>query len=85
MGVVTLRNLSPEVVKVIRRMAAERKTSLNKVVAGILEDGLGLAGNRRGIVHRDLDHLAGRWSAKEARVFDRELARQRRIDRAMWR
>ena len=85
MGVVTLRNLSPEAVRLIRRKAAEGKTSINKVVTGLLEDGLGLAGGRRKVVHHDLDHLFGRWSAKEARAFDRELARQRRIDRDLWR
>jgi hypothetical protein len=84
-GAVTLRNLSPNVVKIIRQRAAERKTSINKVVAGVLEEGLGLSGGRREpVVHHDLDHLFGSWSRKEADAFDRELARQRIIEPELW-
>ena len=86
MSAVTLRNLSPEVVRIIRKRATERKTSINKVVAGILEEGLGLAGSGdRPAVHHDLDHFAGRWTKKEADAINRDLAGQRHIDPELWR
>ena len=86
MGVVTLRNLSPEAIRIIRRRATDRKTSINKVVAGIVEEGLGLAktGPRRKVYH-DLDHLFGVVSKAEGEAFDRALAEQRRIDPELWR
>ncbi len=55
---------------------------MNKTVIRLLELATGLAGRKRR--HHDLDHLAGRWSAEEARTFERELARHRRIDPELW-
>jgi len=38
-------------------------------------------GNR---LYRDLDHLAGTWTADQADAFDRRLAEQRQVDEAAW-
>ena len=84
MSAVTLRNLSPEVLKIIRRRAMEGKTSINKVVAGVLEEGLGLTGRRRNVVHHDLDHVIGSWTRQQADQFERTLTAQRQIDRDLW-
>jgi hypothetical protein len=35
-------------------------------------------------VYRDLDVLAGTWSAAEAAAFDKALAEQRSIDPELW-
>ena len=85
MNAITLRKLPPEVLARIRRRAAERKTSLNKAVAGLLEERVGLeVAAQREAVHTDLDHLVGIWSKREADAFDRALASQRRIDPDIW-
>lgn len=85
MNAITLRNLPPEVAMRIRRRAAERKISLNKAVASLLEEGGGHdSASSRGVVHDDLDHLIGCWSKREADAFDRALADMRRIDPDLW-
>lgn len=84
MSAITLRNLSPEVLKIIRRRAMEGKTSINKVVVGVLEECLGLTGHRRNVVHHDLDHVIGSWTRQQADQFERTLTAQRQIDRDLW-
>ncbi len=86
MKAVTLRNLPPEVAKVVRKKAVEKGTSINKAVIGLLEESAGI---RRGkqkkkTLHHDLDALAGSWTKREALEFDRALASQRAIDRDLW-
>ncbi len=83
---ISLRNLPPELDRIIRARAREREISLNRAVIGLLEEALGLARKRRGARrYDDLDSLAGTWSAKEAREFDAALAEQRRVDSEVWR
>ena len=84
MKALTLRRLKPELARAIEKRAQEAGTSLSGAVLGLLEQATGLAKNR-GMKHHDLDHLAGTWSAEQARSFDRALARQRGIDDELWR
>ncbi len=82
MKAVTLRNVPPELADQLEKEAAAAGTSMNKTVIRLLERATGIAGRRRR--HHDLDHLAGSWSAEEAHDFERELARQRRVDPELW-
>ena len=82
MKVVTLRNVPPDLADRLEQEATTSGTSMNKTVIRLLERATGLARRRRR--HHDLDHLAGSWKAGEAREFERELARQRRIDPELW-
>jgi len=85
MKVITLRNIPPEVARLIEARRERSGLSLNKTVIRLLEESLGVAGPatlpRR---HDDLDELAGTWTKKEAREFDRALAEQRQIDSELW-
>ena len=86
MKAITLRNIPPELARVIRRKAQEKGTSLTKVVMGLLEESAGIRGKKKGApAHHDLDDLAGSWSKEEASAFDKALARQRAIDQGLWR
>ncbi len=80
---ITLRNLPPEVARFVRKKAAADKTSLNKAVAALLEEQLGLKAKPE--KKRDLSWLVGSWSKEEADAFDRSLAEQRQIDPEIWR
>ena len=83
-GPITLRNIPPELARIIRQRADEANLSLNRTVIRLLEESvMGPPGKRRPVYH-DLDHLFGTWTAEEAADFDRELAHQRRIDPEMW-
>ena len=83
MAAITLRNLPPGVAAAVRRRAAERKTSLNRAVIGLLEESTGVATGEPE-EHHELDELCGAWSPAEARAFDRALEEQRRLDPDLW-
>jgi len=83
-SVLTLRNLPEPVSRAVRRRAADRKTSLNKAVIGLLEEATG--GSTQGtLLYHDLDALAGKWTVKEAEAFEADLAEQRSLDDEAWR
>lgn len=84
MNAITLRNLPPALQEAVRQRARDRGISLNKAVLGLLEERLGGDGTKAVRRHEDLDDLAGSWSRAEAAAFDRALARQRGIDRELW-
>ena len=82
---VTLRNLPPELVRIIRRKADEQRTSINKAVISLLEESVGIRGKKKGRpLYHDLDALAGSWTKEEAAAFEKALARQRMIDPDLW-
>jgi hypothetical protein len=86
MKAITLRNLPPEIEKVVRKEADRRRTSINKAVITLLE---GKAEGRKKRQRRakeydDLDALAGSWTKKEAAEFDKALTAQRLIDPELW-
>lgn len=86
MKAITLRNLPPELTRIIRRKADEQHASINKAVISLLEKSVGVRGKKREMVlHHDLDKLAGSWTREEAIAFDRALAKQRAIDPDLWR
>ena len=84
MNPVTLRNLPPELAKIIRKKAHENQISMNKAVIQLLEESAGNARRRRKILHHDLDALAGSWTKNESKTFEEALAVQRVIDRDIW-
>ena len=84
MKAVTLRDIPPPVAREIEKRQRRTGTSINKVVIELLEAGAGLSKRKRPVLHHDLDALAGSWSRSEAKRFDKELRRQRRIDRELW-
>jgi hypothetical protein len=85
MKVVTVRNLPPDVARVIRQTAQDAGISVNKAVLRLLEVAVGRPGHKKSkVLHHDLDALAGRWSRREAAAFDRSLASQRKVDPEIW-
>ena len=84
MKTVTLRNIPPELDRIIGARGRAKKMSLNKAVLDLLEEHLGSSIPSKGPEPHDLDDLAGVWSKQEADGFDRVLARQRSIDKDLW-
>ena len=85
MKAITLRNLPPQVSKIIHQKAKEKGTSINKVVVGLLEECTGAKEKTRTRpLHHDLDALAGSWTTDEAAAFEKTLAEQRKIDPDLW-
>lgn len=81
-GLLTLRNLPPDVAQAIREEAEKKGLSLNKAVIGLLEKNIGLSGKKK--IYHDLDELSGSWSVDEAKKFEKTLNTQRAIDTDLW-
>ncbi len=72
MKAVTLRNLPPELTRIIRQKADEQHASINKVVISLLEKSVGVRGKKsETVLYHDLDALAGSWTREEAAGFNR--------------
>jgi hypothetical protein len=84
MGAITVRNLPPELARVIRQKAKRDKVSLNRAVIGLLEEATGLGKPRREEVHTDLDRFFGCMSKEEAQELDQAIWEQRQIEPEMW-
>ncbi len=63
----TLRGIPSEVMLLLKREAKRLRISVNALVLKMIKRELGFTCEK--LVHRDLDHLAGSWSAEEERVF----------------
>lgn len=86
MKAITLRNLPPELTKIIRRKADEQHASINRVVISLLEKSAGVRSKKsEKVLYHDLDALAGSWTREEAVAFNRALTKQRAIDPDLWR
>ncbi|MDD5308067.1 MAG: hypothetical protein PHU25_12160 [Deltaproteobacteria bacterium] len=83
-GPITLRNLPSNLAKEIRKRASEKGMSANKAVISLLEESLGNGEGARKRLFHDLDDLFGRWGEAEAKAFEGQLARQRRIEPEVW-
>lgn len=83
MKAITLRNIPPELQRILEEEATSSGTSLNKAVLRMLGKAAGLeqSGKRR---YHDLDDMIGLWSLEEAGEFEKELADQRRVDNEFW-
>jgi hypothetical protein len=84
MKTVTLRNIPLGLDRKISARRRAKKMSLNKAVIDLLEEHLKGAAPSKMPDYHDLDELAGIWSTQEADAFDKALARQRFIDKDLW-
>ena len=84
MKTVTLRNIPPSLDRKISARRRAKKMSLNRAVIDLLEEHLEDTVPSKVTDYHDLDDLAGIWSVKEADDFDKALARQRFIDKDLW-
>ncbi len=72
MKAITLRNLSPNVARIIQQRAKQKKTSVNKAVIELLEESQGVRRKKKAPVrYHDLDHLVETWTKEEADAFDK--------------
>ena len=78
----TVRDVPAHVDGPLRRKAREEGKSLNQVLCDALAKEAG-AGDPLQALHRDLDHLAGKW--EDDPEFDQAIAAQDRIDESLWR
>ncbi|HMK44565.1 MAG TPA: hypothetical protein VK445_10555 [Dissulfurispiraceae bacterium] len=84
MATMTIRGLDDSTVKALRRRAERDGTSVNTVTVRLLQESLGIRKKKRTVQYDDLDHLAGTWSEKDYREFQKNIADFETIDPAMW-
>lgn len=75
---ITVRNVSPELAKRLKRMALSRGESVNTTVVRLLEAALGVDARRA-----RLERYAT-WSDADAAEFDEALRAQRTVDAKLW-
>lgn len=75
----TIRQVSADVDRALRRTARRLGKSLNQVALEALSRGAGLEAAAR---HSDLDAFFGSWVAD--RAVDEALEDQRRVDKGLW-
>ena len=78
----TVRDVPPTVDAALRRRARREGKSLNRLLREALVREAGL-GESDGVVHHDLDRLAGLWEPDPA--FDAAIAAQDTVDEDLWR
>jgi hypothetical protein len=84
MSQLTVRDVDETLGEALKKEAALRGVSVNRLVLQLLREGVGLASPRGPVRYTDLDHFIGKWTAEEADEFDRHLAEQRKIDPDLW-
>ncbi len=85
MKAITLRNLPPELVRLIEKRSRQRGTGAARTIVDLLARYAGAATKgKEERTHHDLDRLSGSWTTEEAAGFLRSLTRQRRVDPGMW-
>ncbi len=82
---ITLRGIPEEVERIVKKEARKKGTSLNRAFISLLESATGLKREKkRKILYHDLDHLFGKWTDEEAKIFMKTLSLQREIDDDLW-
>lgn len=81
----TLRGLDPRLAAKLREVARREGKSMNQTALDALRRQFGLDKSRRFTeVHRDLDHLFGRWDKDEFVRIQEKIDSERRIDPELW-
>ena len=85
MRAVTLRNIPPELVRVIERRSRQTGKGLNRTIIEALEESLLNRSKKKDLrLNHDLDWMFATWTKEEADEFDKALAEQRTIDPELW-
>lgn len=81
MGQYTIRGISTDLDRAIRKRATERQISVNQASLDLLRHGL-----EQEFQNHDLDFVQGSWVSEESAdaEFDSALNDQRRIDAGLW-
>ncbi len=86
MANISLRGVDEETASRLKAEAKRRRVSVNALILDLIKSGVEAGSRmRRRRVYRDLDALAGTWTAKEASEFLKALADFEQVDRELWR
>jgi hypothetical protein len=80
----TIRGLDEPTIKALKEKAKQEGASINATLLKLLKEELGLKKKKRNVIYNDLDSLAGTWSDKEYKEFQRAIKDFEAIDETMW-
>ena len=84
MGQITIRGITPEVEKEVRKISKETGKSLNRIIQEIIYQHFGFNQKRKTAPAASLRKLAGGWSEKEASDFLETIKSCEQLDEEMW-
>ncbi len=84
MSTMTIRGLDDLTIKALKERAKQEGTSINAALVKLLQEELGFKKKKRTVVYNDLDHLAGTWSDKDYKAFQKKTEDFEKIDAAIW-
>lgn len=85
MSNLSLRGLAPDALSQLKRIAAQQNASVNSLILGLIDQGLGRSGSKAVIRrHDDLDALAGSWQKEDLLSFEQAIAPFEAVDPAIW-
>jgi lipocalin len=86
MANLSVRGVEEQSLRRLKQAAKRQGVSVNRLIADMLNAGtVSAPAAAKSVLHDDLDKLAGTWSAREAREFERTTASFEQIDEALWR
>jgi hypothetical protein len=80
----TIRGLDELTMKALKEKAKQQGMSVNSTLVKLLQEELGLKKKKRTVVHNDLDFLAGTWSGKDYKEFQKKIEDFEKIDETAW-
>ena len=84
MATMTVRGIDTEVAKLLKDQANSEGTSVNALLLKMVKESLGIEKKRRTKIYHDLDHLAGTWSEKDLKEFQKNVEYLEKVDKELW-
>lgn len=79
-----LRNISPDVMALLKDEASNQNISINSLILHYLERELGVVQRIKKPHFNDLDDLAGTWTEKDIKKFDEKTKCFEQVDKELW-
>jgi hypothetical protein len=79
-----LRGVRSEVMVALKQEAEKQNTSVNVLILKLIENGIGYSHTIKRPTHHDLDKLAGTWSVKDEKEFEKNMKDFGTIDEDLW-
>ncbi len=79
-----IRGLSTDIMMALKLEAEKQNTSVNLLIIKLIEHGIGFTHKVKKTKYHDLDKLAGTWSDKDIKEFEKNTKYFEKIDEYLW-
>ncbi len=84
MATMTIRGIDDEVAMLLKERAKNEGISINGLILKMVKESLGIEKKKRMKIYLDIDHLAGTWSEKDLKEFQKNVEDMEKIDKEIW-